>query len=155
MAAPAYNDALFRQQVPAMADTTQWPEATMSMWYGVAQDFICISSCPCAMLNGNSAVLALNLMTAHIATLMAQDQANEQQSGIAGTPNGIETNATIGSVSVGQMQPPVDDMWDYWLAQTGYGQMLQALLKVKSVGGFYVGGLPERTGYRKVGGVFW
>lgn len=151
----AYDDAAFRQLFTAFADTTKWPETSLSMYWTVATDYISVSDNPCNMLNGNSLALALNLMTAHLATLFNADATNVADGDAPGQPGGVEVSASVGAVSVSMLPPPIKDAWDYWLNQTSYGQQLLALLKVKSVGGFYVGGLPERTGFRKVGGVFW
>lgn len=154
IAVVAYNDANFRKMFPAFADTTVWPEEMLSMYWDMAAEFISPAWCPCRMLNGGALQLALDMMTAHIATLMNPQAA---EGGAAGVPTGggIVTSASIGAVSVGVAAPPTKDMWEYWLGQTPYGQQLLALLKVKAVGGFYVGGLPERAAFRKVGGVFW
>jgi hypothetical protein len=48
----------------------------------------------------------------------------------------------------------VKDGLEYYLSGSVYGQMLWAMLNVASAGGVYLGGLPERRAYRKVGGVF-
>ena len=71
------------------------------------------------------------------------------------TQFGTATNASVGSVSVGMATPPVKTAWQAWLAGTPYGQQLWAWLALKAAGAWAVGGLPEREGFRKVGGVFW
>lgn len=151
---PAYNDDAFRARFPAFADKTKWtPEYLESCW-DMGAEFISTADCPCRNLRGASLQLALDLMCAHLATLLAPPDAAAGEDGSTGG-GGLITSASIGAVSVGIMQPPVKDMWDYWLGQTPYGQQLLALFSVKAVGGFYVGGLPERLGFRKVGGTFW
>lgn len=152
---PAYNDANFRQLFPAFADADVYPTAQLQMYWTVASDYISTKDSPCNMLNGASLQLALDLMCAHIATLFTADATNAASGGGPGVPGTIETSASVGSVSVSNLPPPIKDAWDYWLNQTSYGQQLLALLKVKSVGGFYVGGLPERESFRKAGGTFW
>jgi hypothetical protein len=149
---PAYNDANFRLLFPAFADATKWPEPLLSGYWDMGTEFISVNDCPCRILSGASLQMALDLMCAQIATLM---NPNAADAGGAATGSGIVTNASVGAVSVGVMAPPVKDMWEYWLGQTPYGQQLLALLKMKGVGGFYVGGLPERSAFRKVGGVFY
>ncbi len=153
---PAYNDANFRLLFPAFADTTVWPEPLLSGYWAMATEFISTADCPCRILRGGSLQLALDLMAAQIATLM-NPNGNDPAGGGSGaaTGSGIVTSASIGAVSVSVAQPPTKDMWEYWLGQTPYGQQLLALLKMKGVGGFYVGGLPERLAFRKVGGVFY
>lgn len=146
----AYNDANFRKMFPAFADTALWPEDVLQMYWDMGATFISAESCPCRNLNGKQLQLALDLMCAHLATLFGNPATGVEP----GSDGGVMTNASIGAVSVGVMAPPANDMWSYWLAQTPYGQQLLALFKMKSAGGFYVGGLPERLGFRKVGGTF-
>jgi Protein of unknown function (DUF4054) len=150
---PAYDDAKFRAQFPAFADTVAWPEPFLQSCWNMAAEFISTAECPCRNLSGDSLQLALDLMCAHIATLLGSPAATGDEEG--SSAGGLITNASIGAVSVGIMAPPVKNMWDYWLGQTPYGQQLLALFAIKAVGGFYVGGLPERKGFRKVGGTFW
>jgi hypothetical protein len=53
------------------------------------------------------------------------------------------------------MQPPPEtNQWQWWLSLSPWGQQLLALLLVKSAGGFYIGGFPERQGFRKAYGLF-
>lgn len=152
----AYNDANFRALFTAFESETTYPEATLQMFWAVASDYICTDDSPCNMLNGASLQLALDSMCAHICTLFTQDAANVAAGESPGQSEGIGVSASIDGISVSQLPPPVmNDPWRYWLNQTSYGQQLLALLAVKSVGGFYVGGLPEREGFRKAGGVFW
>ncbi|MDR2093022.1 MAG: DUF4054 domain-containing protein [Azoarcus sp.] len=71
------------------------------------------------------------------------------------TTFGAPTNASVGSVSVGMQVPTVRTAWQAWLAGTPYGQQLWAWLALKAAGAWSVGGLPERSAFRKTGGVFW
>jgi hypothetical protein len=153
MAAPAYDDAKFREKFPYFADTTAWPPAFLESCWDMAAEFISTDDCPCRNLSGSSLQLALDLMAAHIAYLLGSPAATGDDA--ASTAGGLITNASIGAVSVGIMAPPAKDSWGYWMNQSPYGQQLLALFSVKAVGGFYVGGLPERQGFRKVGGTFW
>ena len=151
---PAYNDANFRLLFPAFADPAKWPEQMLSAYWDMGAEFISVESCPCRILRGSTLQMALDLMCAHIATLMNPD-ADASGEGGSASGGGLVTSASIGAVSVSIAQPPASDMWGYWMAQTPYGQSLLALLKLKGVGGIYVGGLPERAAFRKVGGVFF
>ncbi len=159
MTAIAYNDENFRKLFPAFADTAQWPEATLQLYWDTGSDFISTGDCPCNILNNGSLQFAHDLMAAHIATLLAAPVpaggGGGGSSELPGGGSGVIQSASIGAVSVSMMAPPAKDMWQYWFAQTPYGQQLLALLQIKGVGGLYVGGLPERLGFRKVGGVFW
>jgi hypothetical protein len=152
---PAYNDTNFRALFKAFADEDKWPEVTLSLYWTVATDYISPKDSACNILNGASLQLAIDLVCAHLATLFNADADNVADGEDPGQPVGIGVSATIGSVSVSQLPPPImNDPWKYWLNQTSYGAQLLALLSVKSVGGFYVGGLPERNGFRKFGGTF-
>jgi hypothetical protein len=147
-----YNDATFRAMFPEFVNAATYPAATIQIFWGLAQNFIVIPSCPAgAFLNGNNAAAALNYMTAHLYALsLAQTSSGQTPGSVQG---GYEVSATIDKISVQTMAPPADNMWKWWLSQTPYGQALAALLSVLSVGGTSVGGLPERQAFRKVGGV--
>lgn len=147
-----YDDASFRAQFPEFSNTTDYPEAMISGFWDVATMFISDSDNPCSILNGNARRGALNMLTAHLMTLSAQQ--TQGPAGAGQSQGGYETSATIGDVSVGRMAPPTKNGFQFWLTQTPYGQQLWALLALKAVGGWSVGGLPERKGFRKVGGVF-
>lgn len=149
---PAYDDTKFRAQFPYFKDTTAWPEPFLSSCWDMATEFISTAECYCRNLKGASLQLALDLMCAHIAYLLGSPAAVGDEDSSAG--GGLITNASIGSVSVGIAAPPIKDGWDYWLNQSPFGQQLLALFSAKAVGGFYVGGLPERLAFRKVGGTF-
>jgi hypothetical protein len=154
--AAAYNDQNFRAFLTVFQDTTQYPEAQLLMYWTVASDYISTFDSTFNVLNGASLQLALDLLCAHITVLLTQDQKNVDEGENPGQPGSIETSASVGSVSVSSLPPPIDnDPWRYWMNQTQYGQQLLALLSVKAVGGLYVGGLDERSGFRKAGGVFW
>ena len=147
-----FNETLFRTQFPEFSDTTKYPSELLDAYFDMAQVFISVTDSPFNMLNGKSLALALNYMTAHLLTLGLQASA---AANVIGNQGGYETSSTIGDISVTKLAPPTKDAWGFWLVQTPYGQALQALLSVIGVGGTMVGGLPERTGFRKVGGVFW
>jgi hypothetical protein len=71
-----------------------------------------------------------------------------------GGVTGVVTGATIDKVSVQLAAPTTKSGWQYWLASTPYGMQLWAFLSIKSAGGLYIGGRPERRAFRKVGGNF-
>jgi hypothetical protein len=72
----------------------------------------------------------------------------------SGTNPAVITSATVGEVTIGIEPPPIKNQFTYWLSSTPYGMQLLALLNVKGVGGISVGGLPEKSAFRRVGGVF-
>lgn len=105
----------------------------------------------CRMLSGKSLEYALCLMAAHLLALQKSREAEDNPGDAQG---GFVQSASIGDVSVTKATIPTRDAWDWWLAQTPYGQSLLALLSVVSVGGTSVGGLAENSAFRKAGGVF-
>lgn len=150
-----YNDSDFRTRFPEYADINQYPYSTLKMYWGIATDFISQQACPCRVLNGDSLKYATYLMQAHLLYLGTQ-RVQQMLVGAGGTQGGFKTSATIDKVSVQYLAPPMDPGagYQWWLCQTPYGQQLWALLDILAVGGFAVGGLPERSALRKVGGLF-
>ena len=144
MAQHTLDIAAFRAMFPAFADTTKFPDASITGWWTMGNQYI--YSYDNCLITGDTLQLALNLMTAHLAqsfTMIGK-----------GTNPGIVTAATEGSVNVSMMPPPVKNGWQYWLATTPYGIQLWALLQSLTAGGFTIGGLPETSGFRRVYGVF-
>lgn len=146
MATHTFDAAAFRTMFPMFASTTIYPDATLSMWWTMAT---------CAMSPDDNCVIradclqtALYLMTAHIGMTLTQIACG------GNTATGVLTSATIDKVSVSYQPPPFKTGWQAWLARTPFGQQLWALLSAKAVGGFYIGGRPELSAFRKVGGVF-
>jgi hypothetical protein len=134
----------FRVSFPAFADPTKYPDPTLQGYWDAATCYI--SDKNYGWLNGDCRARALNLMTAHLAALSTLIN--------NGQPTGVGQSATIGAVSVSMVPPPVKSGWQYWLASTPYGMQLWALLHVKAVGGLSIGGLPEKSAFRKVAGIF-
>lgn len=130
---------------PVFASTTLYPDAMIQMFYAVAGDFIPPYDVWCG-LNGATLDLALQCLTAHL--LFEFKLQSRNQTGK------VVTGATIDKVTVAMLAPPVKNGWDFWLNQSPYGQQLLALLSAKSVGGWSVGGSPERVAFRTVGGRF-
>jgi hypothetical protein len=150
--AVTYDDTLFRTQFPEFSDVTKYPVGVLSGYFTMATLFISADGSPWTFLKGAQLAFVLNAMTAHLLTLgLAQQSAATPGS----AQGGFEVSSSIGEINVSVMAPPVKDAWDFWLYQTPYGQMLMAMLSVIAVGGFSVGGLNERSGFRKVGGVFF
>lgn len=143
MAVPEYDDAKFRKLFPEFADETKYPEELISAYWEQASCYIDGEG---NVLLGGCSFLAVAQMTAHMMTLASQAAKGKQA--------GYKTGATIDKVSVTYAAPPTPDQFSWWLSTTPYGAQLAALLEVKGVGGFSLGGLPERTGFRKIGGVF-
>jgi hypothetical protein len=144
--AHTYDDALFRAQFPAFASTTTYPEALLSGYWSQASCYV--SAHDYGRLIGDCRQLALNQLTAHLAILGAELTADPA----GGT--GIVSASSIDKVSVTLQIPASRGPFVAWLNKTGFGQQLAALLRVKSTGGTYVGGFPERAAFRKAYGAF-
>jgi hypothetical protein len=141
-----FDVTAFRAAYPAFSNATTYPDATLQGYWDAATSYISDQNSGCLMLRDGARVLALNLMTAHLAALFAIIAAGE-------TP-GIETSATIDKISVQMMPPPVKNQWQFWLSQTPYGAQLLALLQANTAGGFYAGGMGELGAFRRIGGAF-
>lgn len=141
---PELDIEAFRTRFPSMKDPVVFThELITSQWYQ-AQCFIS----PGRTLKGKCLENALYLMTAHLVWshwLIMQGQ----------TTANVVTGATISKVSVSMQPPPAKSAWQFWLSTTPFGLQLWALLNIKAAGGAYVGGLPERTAFKKVAGVYY
>lgn len=141
MATQVFNVTAFKAQFPEFAATD--PTALQGYWdMGTAY----LNPNDGWLMSGATLLLALNLMTAHMARIFTMIG--------AGQDAGVTTSASEGSVSVSLQPPPAKTAFQQWLSSTPYGLQLRALLNAKSAGGFYVAGLPELAAFRKVGGVF-
>lgn len=141
-----FNVSDFRSAYPEFSSETQYPDSVLSGYFDISTCYISDKDSNLLILNGACRARALNMLVAHFAKLNAL---------IADGQNpGNVVNASIDKVSVTLQQPPATNSWQWWLMMTSYGQMLLALLKAKSAGGMYVGGLPERRGFRRIGGGF-
>ena len=137
----------FREQFPQFADAAKFPDTLVQTQFDVA----CVHISPDTYgdMTPNARTQALYLMTAHLLALGVIIA----QNGYTGQP-GIVTAATVDSVQITLQPPPVRGHWRWWLNTTPYGAQLVALLDALSVGGFFVGGLPERAAFRRVNGGF-
>lgn len=138
------NIADFRVDFAEFSNSTTYPDNRIQRRFDMGTDYV--SPVDYGSLNGNARRDALYLMTAHL--LKIQDAI------ASGLPLAFVTSASQGSVSVGLMPPVVKNHFQYWLSTTPYGSQLWALLKVKSVGGFMVGGSDTMRGFRKNNGRF-
>ncbi len=144
MATIEFDVTQFRTAFPEFADDAKYPDATLQVYWDTATCYVSDEDYGC--LSGDCRRLALNLMTAHLCKISEMAQAGD-------TPGQV-TSATIDKVSVSTTPPPNKSQWSWWLNTTPYGQQLEALLATNAVGGMYIGGLPEKSAFRKVGGIF-
>jgi len=136
----------FRVLFPEFKDPLATPDSIIELQWEVSGNFISHIDSLSGGLSGATLRYALQLLTAHLLKLMKM--------AALGQPIGFVTSASEGDVSVSLAPPPIKGAWEQWLAATVYGMQLWSLLSVRSVGGWAVGGLPERNALRKVGGIF-
>ena len=139
-----FNYNSFIAAFPAFSDPIAFPEATLQGYFNLATAFMNPGQNP--FLSLAQLTQCLNLYTAHFAQLSVISADGD-------TP-AVTLNATIDKVQVGNQEVPLENQFQYWLQSTSYGQMLLALLQVLSVGGWLVGGWPERAAIRQAFGVF-
>lgn len=150
MATHTLDIAKFRATFPAFADETKYPDARISAQWDMAVAYL--GAADGCLLNGEAKEAALYLLTAHL--LYLSDLVAGGAGSSTGGGGGAIIGATVDKVSVQLAPPPFNDGWEWWLGQSPYGAQLWALLRMKSAGGFYVGGLPERDAFRRVYGGF-
>jgi hypothetical protein len=139
-----FEPVIFRAQFAAFDDEEKYTDQFLCFWWDTATSFISDSNY--GIVSGKSRRLALNLLTAHLIVLINNMNKNKQ--------GGFVQSSTIDKIAVTKVAPPANEVWDWWLTQTPYGQQLLALLQMLSVGGFYIGGAPESSGFRGFGGEF-
>lgn len=146
MTAFIFDIPAFRLAFPAFANPATFPDITLEMYWDNAGCIIDNDDNGCWALRGECRYRALTLMTAHLAALSVIIA--------GGQVPGLVQSATIDKVTVSLTPPPVKTQFQWWLSLTPYGQQLLAILQAASVGGFYFGGVPETSSFRKAGGVF-
>lgn len=141
------DPAAFRALFPQFADAAKWPDAALSIQFGAATGYVSADTygdMPVAARTN-----ALYLMTAHLLALSVIIAQNNYSGQV-----GVVQGAVVDHVQITLTPPPVKSQWQWWLNTTPYGAQLLGLLEAQAAGGFYVGGLPERAAFRKVGGIF-
>jgi len=138
-----FDPVAFRAAFPAFADMITYPDAMVLGWFSIAQAYLASSWA----MQGTTLTTAQQLLVAHIGTMMTNAM-------VDGSATGAVVSASEGSVSASFAPPPIKSSLDYYLSSSTYGIQLSALLDILAAGGDYVGGLPERSAFRKVGGVF-
>lgn len=139
--------AQFRLAYPQFANPLMYPGAAIVNAHDLSECYVDVSSrwFNCAKCQG----LIQNLMTAHLLVI----NGTAQMPGVS--YSGLLTSASVGSVSVGFQAGSVEKpAYLVWLGKTPYGEQLIALFSKLAAGGAYIGGSPERRGFRKFGGRF-
>lgn len=147
MSTIVFDATVFREWFPQFADATAFPTLTLQTDFDLATAYVSANTYGCLPIAARTQ--ALYLMTAHLAALEVIISAN----GYTGQPGVVEA-ATVDKLQITLQPPPARGQLRWWLQLTPYGSRLVALLSIRSMGGFYVGGLPERAAFRKVGGIF-
>ncbi len=136
--------AAFRVAIPQYADETTYPDSIITNRWAEATCYISDSSY--GRLSITCRTLAIQYMTAHLINL--SDLID------SGAAPGQVVSAGEDGVSVSLTPPPNRNQWQWWLGLTPWGQRLNSLLANAYVGGLYIGGSRERTGFRKIGSRF-
>ena len=121
---------------PALADDAVYSNAMLLLWWDAAALHLSEGW----MLSGATYDLARKLLTAHLVHLAH---------GIASSGS-VLTLPSLADCTA----PPTKTAWQFWLSSSPYGLQLWAMLTIAGSGGVYIGGLPEREAFRKVGGVW-
>lgn len=138
--------AAFRVMFPAFADPVLYPDAQLTAWWSIAT--CAISDVDNCELSGDCLQTILNLMLAHLGLIFTR-------AADGNTATGVQIAAAIDKVSIGYAAPPYKSGWQAWLSQTPYGLTLWAMLGAMASGGFYIGGMPEQSAFRKAYGSFY
>lgn len=136
----------FRAMFDMFANEAKFPDILLEMYWKQAKcmmDDTCYDGC---LPTGDCEQIHMYLLLAHFMWLHKNISRGKQ--------GGFVSSSTVDKVSVTKVAPPVVDMFDWWVGQSPFGQQLLTQLLIDSVGGFSVGGLPERQGFRKVYGTF-
>mgnify|MGYP003647581087 CR=1 FL=1 len=140
----ALDIAAFRLAFDSFASETTYPDAAITKFWAMATCYV--SDTDTGRLRGACRVLAIQAMTAHLIDI------NDKLT--TGAATGQVVAASEDGVSVSLTPPTNRNQWQWWLSITPYGAQLSALLSKASVGGMYIGGSPERRGFRKYGSRF-
>ena len=134
----SYNDAQFRSQFPVFANSTTYPEATLSQYFDTAGLYVANTKYG-FLAQAGATLTCLYLLTAHLAQISAQIANGQTPSVISG--------AGIDKISVSLEPPPVESQFRWWLNTTAYGANLLAMLEAQAIGGFYSPGSLGRGGF--------
>lgn len=146
MTAPAYNDASFRQQFPAFANETAFPEETLSFAWTMGGNWLSQQCSPAWGLNSVQLQQAADLMGAVIVrqlfgpTRAAGETTITSPSaagGIAGPLNSASDNGTTASYTLPAFGSSAFS--SLLLSNPPYGPLLLALLQTAASVGPYIG----------------
>lgn len=151
MAAPVIDIAAFRKAFPQFKDEALYPDETIQFNFETAVMYL--GSYDWGVFTPAELDRMYLLLTAHLLAT-TPGLGGGSSGGGGGSAAGPLTGATIDKVSVTFAAPTTAGGWQAWLATSPYGNQLWAFLRLRSAGGLFVGGRPERAAFRKVGGLF-
>ena len=91
------------------------------------------------VIQGDSRLLACELMLAHLLTIYRSIHDNDQTQAVS------VSSASIQNVSVSLTPPQNRTQYEFWLNLSIYGTQLWSLLTAKTPCGFYIQGTPQRV----------
>lgn len=139
-----FDATTFRTLFVEFSDASLFPDATLQLYWDQA---ICyISDISNSIISPTCLQNLVNYLTAHLAVI--------NTSILAGDDTYLVKSATIDKVSVSAAIPNVSDTFTWWILQTPYGKLYDALLGSLIVGGIYVGGNLGIPAFRGPTGVF-
>lgn len=130
------NIAEFKVIFPEYADSAKYPDALIQYQAEVAQ---------CYLGDVNMTDCRAHEVMLFIAHLLAVRLLVR-----SGKTSSIVTSSTRGEVTVSIATPPTHDTFVYWLSSTNYGLEFLSLIKLRSVGGMYIGGSPELSAFNEL-----
>ena len=137
----------FRVALPAFSSELVRPDLTIQSAYDMSGCYVTAARTFYSCEKCQDVVT--NLIVAHLLTLNGSKLAPANH-----TPGKV-ASAGVGSVSVSLVDTTAGkSQFSIWHSKTPYGEQLLALFSTLAAGGWYVGGSPERRGFRKVGGRF-
>lgn len=128
--------AEFRSLYPEFADPEKYSDAALEDTLDLATCYISLKNY--GALQGKCRKRAVYLLMAHLQTL--KDMLAQGKTQVT-----VTSGASIDKVSVTLSMPPMSTQAQWWFNISSYGSSLLALLEIRAVPGFYVGGSFQRV----------
>lgn len=120
--------AQFRIDFPEFKDPARFPPVIIEGWASFAADLLNKNRL------GKSYDKGLQLFTAHTIAIAEENRKTAAAGGTPGTPKGLVTTKTVGSVSVSYDVSGLSDPKNAEWNRTSYGQLFAMLISVKGAG---------------------
>lgn len=122
------DNAQFRKDFPAFADTARYPESQLDFWSGVAETMVNQNKW------GSMYATGIKLYVAHEITLSAQDFKAASFGGVPGQQSGPVNTKTVGSATIGfDTQGAIEKNAGWWNLTT-YGKQFFRLMRMFGAG---------------------